>query len=351
MRRAGRARALAVAVALIVGAGAPVLAAAAPAAVTPPLPTPPLPELPVPPLPAPEVPTPTPVAPPPPVPPPPVPVPSVPSPTAPAPVPTTPTLPTPPLPAPAPSVPSPPAPVPGAPSAPSPNVASPGSDAAVSADSRPGSSARDEGSGTRAAPAGAGLSGRSDASHASGGAAQGGAGTPAAAQVVDAVARVADACRAVGRLVAAGVGRSLPAAPAAAASSAFGEEDVGAAAVSLLARQHAISAAAGADGRAGADGAGDPPVAAGLGGFTPEDVSVLAALAIGMILLAVTALAAYALAHGNAGTQRRRSLLDGDRAARHDPGRRADALAVLVLVVASLAFWSAITLWLVLGAR
>ena len=47
----------------------------------------------------------------------------------------------------------------------------------------------------------------------------------------------------------------------------------------------------------------------------------------------------------------RRSLLHGARAARHDPARRADAVAVLVLVVVSLAFWSAIALWLVLGAR
>jgi hypothetical protein len=48
-----------------------------------------------------------------------------------------------------------------------------------------------------------------------------------------------------------------------------------------------------------------------------------------MLLLAVTAIAAYSLAD-----------------ARGDRGRRADARAVLVLVVASLAFWSAIALWL-----
>ena len=51
------------------------------------------------------------------------------------------------------------------------------------------------------------------------------------------------------------------------------------------------------------------------------------------------------------GARLRRSLLHGARDARQDPGRGADALALLVLVVASLAFWSAITLWLVLGAR
>ena len=77
---------------------------------------------------------------------------------------------------------------------------------------------------------------------------------------------------------------------------------------------------------------------------------MLAALAIGMALLAVTALAGYGLAEGHAGSQRRRSLLRGARPARHDPGRRADAVAVLVVVVASLAFWSAITLWLLMKA-
>ena len=122
----------------------------------------------------------------------------------------------------------------------------------------------------------------------------------------------------MGRLVAARVGRSLPAAPGAAGLSGGGGEDIGAAAVALLARQHGLAAPAGSDARRARTAPGTPPaVAAGLGvGFRPEDVSVLAALAIGMVLLAVTALAAYALAQGHAGAQRRRSLLHGARVAR-----------------------------------
>jgi hypothetical protein len=61
-----------------------------------------------------------------------------------------------------------------------------------------------------------------------------------------------------------------------------------------------------------------------------------------MLLLAVTAFAAYALADGST-VRRRRTLLGGVRAALHD---RADAKAVLLLVVVSLAVWSAIAIWL-----
>jgi hypothetical protein len=118
-------------------------------------------------------------------------------------------------------------------------------------------------------------------------------------------------------------------------------------AVALLAREHGlVSPVVGDLPRAG-DGAGDPAsVAAGLVDLTPRDVSVLAAVAVGMLLLAVTALAAYALADGPA-RGRRRTLLGGVRAALHDPVRRADAKAVLLLVVVSLAVWSAIAIWLV----
>jgi hypothetical protein len=118
-------------------------------------------------------------------------------------------------------------------------------------------------------------------------------------------------------------------------------------AVSLLAGEHGLVSAAGGDVPRAGDGAGDPPsVAAALVDLTPRDVSVLAAVAVGMLLLAVTALAAYALADGRAGG-RRRTVIGGVRAALHDPVRRADAKAVLLLVVVSLAVWSAIAIWLV----
>jgi hypothetical protein len=64
-----------------------------------------------------------------------------------------------------------------------------------------------------------------------------------------------------------------------------------------------------------------------------------------MLLLAVTAFAAYALADGST-VRRRRTLLGGVRAALHDPVQRADAKAVLLHVVVSLAVWSAIAIWL-----
>jgi hypothetical protein len=162
---------------------------------------------------------------------------------------------------------------------------------------------------------------------------------------VDTAALIARACRAVGRLVAAG---SRPA-TAAAEPSSGGRDDgaVGAMVVALLAREQAVAAPGGAERPDGGGGGGPAAVAAGLMDLAPRDVSVLAALAIGMLLLAVTAVAAYSLADGQATARRRRSLLHGIR---RDPGRRADARAVLVLVVASLVFWSAIALWLLTRA-
>ena len=194
---------------------------------------------------------------------------------------------------------------------------------------------------TRAGAAGAERPGRAGASESS---TPSGAAGPEA-RILDAAARGAAACRAAGRLLAAGVGGSGTAPAAFPSVAAAAAEPVGAMAVALLAREHGLVTPAGDVPRAG-DGAGDPAsVAAALVDLTPRDVSVLAALAVGMLLLAVTALVAYALADGRAGGRRRTVI--GVRAALHDPVRRADAKAVLLLVVVSLAVWSAIAIWLV----
>jgi hypothetical protein len=68
-----------------------------------------------------------------------------------------------------------------------------------------------------------------------------------------------------------------------------------------------------------------------------------------MILLVATALAVYAPTARRAAFNRRRSLLHGARAAYHDRGGRGEAVALFVLVVVSLAVWSAITLWILTG--
>ena len=329
------------AAALAFAVGAPALADAQ----VPQVPVPQVPQVPVPQVPAPQVPD--------------VPVPQVPTPSLPAPTPQTPSLPAPPPPVPpvpapqppaAPSLPSPssPAPtVPSAPSLPSPGGISPGvptpsgsgAGTVVSGASGPGSPAGGGGSGTRAGAAGAERPGRAGASESS---TPSGAAGPEA-QVLDAVAQVAAVCRAAGRLLAAGVG-GPGSAPASFSSAAA--EPVGAMAVSLLVGEHGLVRPAGGDLPRAGDGAGDPAsVVAGLVDLTPRDVSVLAAVAVGMLLLAVTALAAYALADGPT-VPRRRTLLGGVRAALHDPVRRADAQAVLLLVVVSLAIWSAIAIWL-----
>jgi hypothetical protein len=117
--------------------------------------------------------------------------------------------------------------------------------------------------------------------------------------------------------------------------------------IALSAEQQGLARATQAavqDGEGGADGGSG--VVAALGGLAPTDGPALAALAIGMILLAVTAVAAYALVAGHAGSQRRRLLARGARGPRHDPARHPDAVALVVLMVVSLAVWSAIAFWL-----
>jgi hypothetical protein len=326
-----------VAAALALAFGAPALAdAQVPQVPAPQLPDVPVPQVPTPSLPAPE--TPSLPAPPPPVPP----VPAPPTPPVPS-TPPAPELPAPQLPA-APSLPSPtsPAPtVPSAPSLPSPGGSSPGvptpsgsgSGTSVSGTSGPGGAA---------GAAGAERPGRAGASESP---TPSGAAGPEA-RILDAAARVAAACRAAGRLLAAGVGGSGSARAGFPSVAAAAAEPVGAMAVALLAREHGLVTPAGDVPRAGDGAEGPASVAAALVDLTPRDVSVLAALAVGMLLLAVTALAAYALADGRAGG-RRRTVIGGVRAALHDPVRRADAKAVLLLVVVSLAVWSAIAIWLV----
>jgi hypothetical protein len=147
----------------------------------------------------------------------------------------------------------------------------------------------------------------------------------------------------VGRLLASGPGAS-PGRPTGGAGGAEGGGGPAAAraAAALLVARNGLSVSAVSPLTEAGDGDGGPAIVGGLRALAPTDAGGLAALAIGMILLAVTAVAAYALVDGRASPLRRWSVI---RAARSHPSR-ADARSVLVLVVVSLAFWSAIALWL-----
>ncbi len=257
-----------------------------------------------------------------------------------------------PIPVPKPSVPIPAVPAPAVPGVPSPAVPAPSglpSGVAASGGAAPASSAPTGASRTRAAPGAPAPAGGSGASETSVGSAPGGAARGAAEpRVVNAVAQVAAACRAVGRLVVAPVEGSRP---AAATRPTAGRDAVAATAAALFARPDGLASSVGTRGAAGVDDGGGPSsVAPGLAGLAPADVSVLAALSIGLILLAVTALAVYSLAAGRTASPRRGAPPYSARGTRRDPGRRGDAFAALVLVVASLAFWSAVALWLLTRA-
>ena len=247
----------------------------------------------------------------------------------------TPTLPSPSLPAPLPSIKLPANPVPAAPSLPSPTVAAPTRPAPTDAG----------GSGGRAAATGAVTAARSGGVEGSGGPARS-LGRTAAAPVVTVVARVAAACTELGRLLSDRVADATAAA-ADGGRPGGGGSAAGAAGIALAAEQQGLARATQAAVQDGEDGArGGSGVVAALGGLAPTDGPALAALAIGMVLLAVTAVAAYALVAGHAGSQRRRLLARGARGPRHDAARHPDAVALVVLMVVSLAFWSAIACWL-----
>jgi hypothetical protein len=158
---------------------------------------------------------------------------------------------------------------------------------------------------------------------------------------------VAGACQAVGRLVVLGVGGSRPAAATTARSA--GAQDATAPAASVLAQLRDSPRPVATVGLQDVDdGSGLPIVGGALAGL-PTDAPLLSALAVGMILFVLTALAVYALTARRAALNRQRSLLHGARAAYHDRGGRGDVIAVFVLVVVSLAVWSAITLWILMG--
>jgi hypothetical protein len=151
-------------------------------------------------------------------------------------------------------------------------------------------------------------------------------------------------CRAAARLVLVGAGGSVGAPSAALSGGGMAD---GPAVGSAAARRHDLASSRASERPVLEDGGGPPSVVAALGGLAPTDVSLLAAVSVAMILLAVTALAGYALTGAHAASRRRRGVIDEARAGRFGPGRRGDAAAVVVLVVASLAFWAAVTLWLV----
>jgi hypothetical protein len=147
---------------------------------------------------------------------------------------------------------------------------------------------------------------------------------------------VAGACEAVGRLVVAGVGESRP---ATAATALFGGGGAGLAAAAPSGAQPE-SAPPPATLRP------EPPgTAATLDRDAPTEGLGIALVSIGMVLLVLTALAVQGLVGRRAAPQRWRSVLESARAARRDLGERGEVLPVLVLVVVSLAVWSAIALW------
>jgi hypothetical protein len=160
------------------------------------------------------------------------------------------------------------------------------------------------------------------------------------------VARLGGACRAVGRLVSVGV-RRLPPATAAAPPSAPAQRVAAVAVVGSL-----FAAPPGADVPVTVldlpvDGGPRPEaVIAGLGGDNgPTDVSTLAAISIGVMLLALTAFAVNALAGARVGVEGRRLSFRG---ARGGDGGHGDAVAIAALAVA-LAGWGALTLWVLLS--
>jgi hypothetical protein len=71
----------------------------------------------------------------------------------------------------------------------------------------------------------------------------------------------------------------------------------------------------------------------------------LAAVTAGMILLVLTVLTLHGLVGNRADPHRLRSVLESARATRQDLRQRGEVLPVVVLVVVSLALWSAIALW------
>jgi hypothetical protein len=166
------------------------------------------------------------------------------------------------------------------------------------------------------------------------------AGATAAREVVDAVVQVGGACRSVGRLVDVGVSQAPPGAAARPAGDAAGPA---VAVAPSPARQHGLVPPAAVLGLP-ADDAGSYPAAviAGLGGGDgPTDISKFAAFSLGVLLLALTAFAVYALAGDRAPAGRR---LPQSRAARLGLGGRGSVVAMVALG-AGLAAWGAITLW------
>jgi hypothetical protein len=161
---------------------------------------------------------------------------------------------------------------------------------------------------------------------------------------VYALAQVGAACRAVGRLVDVSLSQAPPAAatpgPAADAAGGAGADAV---AATSPARQGGLVSPAVVLGLPADDAASYPAeVIAGLGGGDgPTDMSRLAALSLGALLLALTALAVYALAGDRAPAGRR---LRASRAARLGFGGRGGMVAIVALG-AGLAAWGAITLW------
>jgi hypothetical protein len=159
--------------------------------------------------------------------------------------------------------------------------------------------------------------------------------------VVNVAARVAGACRALGRLVAAAAGSSRPTTGAPSAAAATTSE----------ATQHEVSGPLSLIlGAVAAEAAsGQPSLASRLDGGTSADEPVLGLLAIAMIVLTVAALALYGLASGPEAPGRRGSAHAAAQASRRAPGGRGEAFAVLALAGGSLALWSAIALWALLS--
>jgi hypothetical protein len=113
------------------------------------------------------------------------------------------------------------------------------------------------------------------------------------------------------------------------------------------ARQQGGAALPAAPPGVGEDGPADPPtVDTRVAGGTPAQGFGVAVASAGMILLVLSALIVHWLVGGRADDpHRRRSVLEGARAAHQDLRQRGEVLPVVVLVVVSLALWGAITLW------